>query len=166
MTDNRVIIYDENGLLPEGADEYIQAAAKAALETEGACHAFLELTIVGDEEIQALNRDTRGVDSVTDVLSYPEISYPDGKKLHGAMDLLRRCYDPAGDGYYVGCVALNIKRAREQASEYGHSLKREIAYLTCHAALHLCGYDHMTEGDKAEMREREKQVMKAIEIFK
>ena len=166
MTENTAYIEDENKLLPDGAEEYILAAVKQTLALEGISNACAAVSIVTDGEIKELNRRMRQVDSVTDVLSFPEIDYPAGTRLKDRPGLIKRAFDPSLDAYFLGDVALNVKRAAEQAGEYGHSLKREIAYLTCHAMLHLCGYDHMTEGDKAEMRSREKQVMKQLEIFK
>lgn len=160
------IIEDENSRLSAQDEAYIQTAFQAALKNEGAPGAFATVLIVGDEEILELNRRMRNVDSATDVLSFPTLKYPSGGVLLENPQLLRRAYDPDVGGYYLGDIAINVKRAREQAEEYGHSLSRELAYLSVHALMHLCGYDHMTEDDKARMRAREKLVMSEIGLFK
>ena len=160
------LIEDENRLLSADTEKYIQEAFDAALECEGVFNAFASVMIVGDSEILDLNRRMRNVNSVTDVLSFPSIRYPENTVLRDKTDLIRKTYEPDIGGFYLGDIAINIKRAREQAKEYGHSLNRELAYLSVHALMHLCGYDHMTEEDKAIMRSREKQVMSRIGLFK
>ncbi|MBR4236520.1 MAG: rRNA maturation RNase YbeY [Clostridia bacterium] len=159
-------IIDENSYLPEGAAELIEAAARAALECEGALDARVCVSIVDGQTIRALNARTRNTDAETDVLSFPEISYPAGKTARDVPDKLRRAYDPACGKPFLGDIVLNIARAQQQAAEYGHSVQRETAYLTAHATFHLLGYDHMTETDKSRMRLIEKQAMKRLGIFK
>ncbi len=160
------IIEDESHLLTPQAENWIQAAFDAALENEGVRNAFAGLRIVDDEEILDLNRRMRGVDSVTDVLSFPSIRYPAGIVLCEQPSLLNRTWEPDPGGYYLGDIAIDFTRAWEQAEEYGHSLDRELAYLSVHALLHLCGYDHMTEEERSRMRSREKQVMARIRLYK
>ncbi|MGI5949510.1 rRNA maturation RNase YbeY [Peptoniphilus sp.] len=110
--------------------------------------AEVSVSFVGDEEIQELNRDFRGVDSSTDVLSFP------------IDDEFKIC------GNILGDVIINMKRVMKQAKEFGHSNERELSYLTCHSILHLLGYDHIDEDDKKIMREKEKNVMSELKIFK
>ena len=119
-----------------------------------------ELVFSEDTEMRTLNRDTRGVDSVTDVLSYPML---DG---HKGQVLKAQEYLTALDGKYIflGSIVLCENKIREQAKEYGHSEERERTYLIIHGLLHLFGYDHMKEADKKEMREKEKEVLKILEI--
>lgn len=110
--------------------------------------AEVSVSFVDDSEIQKLNRDFRGVDSSTDVLSFP---IDDEFKLGGNI---------------LGDVIINMKRVLEQAKEFSHSNERELSYLTCHSVLHLLGYDHIEDRDKKLMREREKLIMKELKIFK
>ena len=119
-----------------------------------------ELVFSEDKDMRTLNRDTRGVDSVTDVLSYPML---DG---HKGQVLKREDYLTALDGKYIfiGSIVLCENKIKEQAIEYDHSEERERTYLIIHGLLHLFGYDHMKEEDKAEMREKEKAVLKLLEI--
>ena len=108
----------------------------------------VSVSFVGDEEIRALNRDYRGVDKSTDVLSFP---------MDDEFIIVSRI---------LGDVIINTRRVMEQAEELGHSEERELSYLTVHSILHLLGYDHMEDEDKKEMREREKLAMKELSIYR
>lgn len=108
----------------------------------------VSVSFVGDEEIRELNRDYRGVDKSTDVLSFP-------------MD-----DEFILDNRILGDVIINTRRVMEQAEELGHSNEREFSYLTVHSILHLLGYDHMEDEDKRQMREREKLAMKELSIYR
>ena len=113
------------------------------------------------EEIRALNRTTRGVDSVTDVLSYPTLNDIRGVVLE--KENCSTCLDGKLVKYiFLGSIVLCEERIKEQALEYGHSEERERTYLIVHGLLHLFGYDHMTDEDKKEMRDKEKAVLKIL----
>ncbi len=120
-----------------------------------------EILLVSEEEIRALNARERGVDSVTDVLSFPSMEDIRGVPIlaeeHGEE------LDEDGN-VFLGSVVICEKRAREQAREYGHSFERELWYLAVHGILHCLGHDHMTEADKREMREKEELVMKKLDL--
>ena len=125
------------------------------------CDLAAEVVTVDEEEIRRLNRELRGVDSVTDVLSFPSLD-----DIRGRM--LKKSDFPADldeeENLFIGSIAICEKRAREQAEEYGHGYDRELNYLIAHGLLHLLGYDHMTDGDKAEMREREERIMAKMNL--
>lgn len=123
---------------------------------------FAELLYVNEQEIKALNNDYRGVDKVTDVLSFPTLDGIRGKvvlKKDFPLDLAED-----GQNVFIGSIAICKKRAEEQAKEYGHSVKREMTYLLCHGLLHLMGYDHMIDSDKAQMRALEDKIMSKIKV--
>ncbi len=126
----------------------------------------LELVFVSAEEIKTLNREKRGVDSVTDVLSFPAMNLQAGAPLFSRehTDCIETGKFLHGSRLYLGSVAICRARAEEQAAEYGHSLEREIFYLAVHGALHCLGYDHEREDDRAEMREKEEYVMKKMHL--
>ena len=117
-----------------------------------------EIVFSDGENMRNLNNTTRGVDSVTDVLSYPTL---DGIK--GEV-LLRKNFPLEVDGNYlcIGSIVLCDEVVRAQAMEYGHSEERERTYLIVHGLMHLFGYDHMNEEDKKEMREKEKAVISVL----
>ena len=120
-----------------------------------------ELLLVSEEEIRELNARERGVDSVTDVLSFPSMDGIKGQAIlaeeHGEE------LDEDGN-VFLGSIVICEKRAREQAQEYGHSFERELWYLAVHGILHCLGYDHMTDEEKREMREKEESFMQKLDL--
>ena len=130
--------------------EVIEKVAKECLKLEGKGLDFeVSVSFVDNEEIQKLNRDYRNVDSPTDVLSFPM----DAEETDLYIPLL-------------GDIVISAERALEQATEFGHSFLREVAYLAAHSMFHLMGYDHMNVQEKKIMRQKEKEVMKILGIFK
>lgn len=146
------VYYDDrqdNITITEDMKDLIEKSIKAVLKVEELDDDVeVSVSFVGDEEIRELNRDYRGVDKSTDVLSFP-------------MD-----DEFIIDNRILGDVIINTRRVMEQAEELGHSHERELSYLTVHSVLHLLGYDHMEDEDKIEMREREKLSMKELEIYR
>ncbi|HEV8639147.1 MAG TPA: rRNA maturation RNase YbeY [Chloroflexota bacterium] len=127
----------------------LRAVAERAVATQGLEGAYeLAITVVSDGRIRELNRVHRGVDRVTDVLSFP---LQDGEV--GAFVL------PGGAPTHLGDVVIAFGRAAEQAGAYGHSLEREIAYLAAHGVLHLLGFDHEAEDERVAMRAREEEIL-------
>lgn len=121
----------------------------------------VELLFVDGEEIRALNAETRGVDKVTDVLSFPTLDGIKDKPIRG-QDFP---FDKDEEGrLMLGSIVICRGRAKEQAEEYGHSYERELHYLLVHGVMHCLGYDHMTDEEKAEMREKEERVLSALGI--
>lgn len=146
------VLFDNRQDLMEITEDNIKAiekAIEAVLYIEERKGDFeVSVSFVTNKEIRTLNRDYRNVDSETDVLSFP-------------MD------DEEFDGIIIlGDIVLSTQRIIEQANDFGHSLEREMLYLTVHSMLHLLGYDHMNSEEKDEMRTREKEVMKKLQIFK
>ena len=116
----------------------------------------IEALFVSAEEIRELNARTRGVDKVTDVLSFPSLDNIRAKALKKAdfpLDI-----DEEGR-LFLGSVVICKQRAQEQAEEYGHSYLRELTYLLVHGIMHCLGYDHMTDEDKTQMRAMEELVL-------
>lgn len=151
---------------PENLEAFLNRVADACMALEGVQGAGFAVRVVDDETIRALNREMRGVDRVTDVLSFPTVRYPAGTTARDNPKRLKREYDPAIGYINLGDCVLNLSRAREQAAEYGHSLDRELGYLTAHSAFHLMGYDHMTDADKRAMRAMEKRAMQALQLWR
>ncbi len=151
---------------PEGLEEFLARVAEACFEIEGISGAGFAVRIVDDAAIQVLNREMRGIDKPTDVLSFPTVSYRPGKTAKDHPKRLRREYDPALGYINLGDCVLNIGRAKQQADEFGHSLRRELGYLTAHSAFHLMGYDHMEEEEKRIMRAMEKKAMQALQLWR
>ena len=110
--------------------------------------------VTNDAVIRQINLDMRGVDAPTDVLSFPMFDLTPGDKPP------EEDADPATGLIPLGDMCISLERAKAQAKEYGHSNRRELAYLAVHSVLHLLGYDHLDEGpEKARMRGREEDIM-------
>ena len=116
----------------------------------------IEFLFVDGEEIRRLNREMRDTDKVTDVLSFPTLDGIKGEQLYSAEYTFET--DEEGN-LLIGSVVVCCDRAREQAEEFGHSYNRELHYLLVHGIMHCLGYDHMTDEEKAEMREKEEIIL-------
>ena len=109
----------------------------------------ISLSIVTNDEIHDINKQFRNIDSPTDVLSFPQLTFEEGEEA-----------DVNENGEIVlGDIIISIDRAKEQAEEYGHSLKRELAFLSVHSMLHLMGYDHMVPEEEEDMFRRQKEIL-------
>ncbi|MDY3832297.1 MAG: rRNA maturation RNase YbeY, partial [Candidatus Ventricola sp.] len=154
---------DERSLLSDDAKALMQRCADAAQAAEGVSEPLAAFVrIVGDGEIQAINREQRGKDVSTDVLSFPTVNYPAGKTAGACARLLRREYDPEIGACVIGDIVISMDHVRAQAAEYGHSERRESGYLLTHGLFHLMGYDHMTDHDKPVMRAMEEKTLASI----
>jgi len=151
---------------PDGLEEFLGRVAEACMELEGVKGAGFAIRIVDGDAIRELNREMRGMDKATDVLSFPSCRFPKGSTAKDNPKRLRREYDPCLGYVNLGDCVINLGRAGEQAEEFGHSLERELGYLTAHSAFHLMGYDHMTDGDKAVMRAMEKRAMQMLRLWR
>lgn len=136
----------------------ITRCALGALEREKVeFAAFVDVTIVDDENIRALNAEYREKDAVTDVLSFPMYEFLNGEPQEDLEP------DPESDRVMLGDMILNYERARQQAAEFGHSAARECGFLTVHSVLHLLGFDHeRDETDRVLMRGEEEAVLSAL----
>ena len=123
----------------------------------------VEFVFVDGEEIQRLNRETRNMDKVTDVLSYPALDGIKGEEIHGEDFPYE--IDEEGN-LLIGSIVVCCDRAHEQAEEYGHSYNRELHYLLVHGIMHCLGYDHMDDEEKAEMREKEEFILSKLGIVR
>ena len=137
--------------LLERAAEAVSAHFGLPKQTE------LEVNFYDAETMREINDSTRGVDAVTDVLSYPALFFERPGEI--AADLNPDGINPESGNFMLGGVLLCRQKIEEQAKEYGHSFERELCYLFVHGCLHLLGFDHMEEADKAAMRREEKAVM-------
>ena len=155
------ILFDADVEVPEGLTGRMEEVISAALETEGVdlpCE--INVLLTDDEGIHQINLDMREVDRPTDVLSFPMFELEPGVPPEGKEYL-----DPATELCPLGDMCISLERAEAQAAEFGHSLEREVCYLTVHSVLHLLGYDHLDEGPmKAQMRAREEAILGTLGI--
>ena len=148
----------------QGLEALLDRVAEACFEAEGIEGAGFSVRITDDETIRRLNREMRGIDRATDVLSFPTVQFPRGRTARRCPKRVRREYDPYLGYCNLGDCVINLSRARQQAAEYGHSLRRELSYLTAHSAFHLMGYDHMNEEEKSVMRKMEEAALAAVGV--
>jgi probable rRNA maturation factor len=154
--------YDKSTVKNALVVRQIKKCINATLSAEGMfvpCE--INVLLTDDEGIRAINKASRNIDKATDVLSFPMFEFQPGK-LPMELPLMTDCDTgllPLGD------MALSLERAAAQAEEFGHTLQREVGYLTIHSMLHLLGYDHTDEGEmKKQMRAREEQILADIEL--
>ncbi|MBO6039886.1 MAG: rRNA maturation RNase YbeY [Oscillospiraceae bacterium] len=134
----------------------IKKAVRTALDAEGVdCPCIVSVMLTDEEGIRRVNAEFRGIDSATDVLSFPLNELKPG---HFVPDACER--DLETGAVMLGDMMISLPRCEAQGEEFGHGFEREIMYLTVHSVLHLLGYDHLDEGPmKAQMRAREKRIM-------
>ena len=144
----------------EGQRAFLRKVIRTALAAEGVdfpCE--VDVSVTSDAGIQEINREMRQVDAPTDVLSFPVFDLAPGK-LPGPEDA-----DPGTGLVPLGDMVISLERVRAQAKEFGHSSRRELAYLAVHSVLHLLGYDHLDEGPmKQQMRAREEAILGELGI--
>ena len=154
------ITADVPGAASESRCAFIRKVIRTALQEEGmdlACE--VDVLLTNDENIHAINLDMREVDRATDVLSFPEFDLHPGQ-LPGEEDA-----DPGTGLIPLGDMVISMEHVAAQAKEYGHSQRRELAYLVVHSVLHLLGYDHLDEGlQKKQMRQREEAILAVLGI--
>ncbi len=123
----------------------------------------INLILTTDEEIHRTNKEFRDIDRPTDVLSFPMVDF----ETPADYDILEEddsYFHPETGELMLGDIMISIPRAVEQAKEYGHSVKREYAFLIAHSMLHLLGYDHMTDEERIVMEEKQEQALTALHI--
>ena len=113
---------------------------------------YVNVVLTDSKNIKNINKEHRGIDKETDVLSFPMYEKNELENIHLENE------DILGD------MVISIEKVQEQAQEYGHSFERELAYMIVHSFYHLLGYDHMNETDKKEMREKEEFILGKLNI--
>lgn len=161
---------DEYGTLEQIFDFEYEAIAKQVVETvleQEACpfESTVEIIYTSDEEIHKINMEHRGIDRPTDVLSFPMVDFEQPAE-YDFLDTEEgdAYFDPDSGELILGDIVLSIPRIVAQAEEYGHSRKREYAFLIAHSMLHLLGYDHMTEEEAKIMEAKQNQALAMLGI--
>ena len=140
--------------------EVIRDIVLASLDYEKCPYeAEVNIILTDDMEICRLNRDYRQIDRPTDVLSFPMLEFEQPSDFSHAEEDYADCFNPETGELMLGDIILSVDKIREQAESYGHSQTRELAFVVAHSMLHLCGYDHMEEGEREEMEERQREIL-------
>ncbi len=141
---------------------HIKACISATLKAEKvSVGCEINVLVTDNQTIRVINNEYRKIDKETDVLSFPMFQFTPGTLPEDLAEYL----DPETGLLPLGDMAISLEKAKAQAKEFGHSVKREVGYLTIHSVLHLLGYDHVDEGKmKKQMRAREEAICKQIEL--
>lgn len=137
-----------------------------SLKEEGVNSEYeVSVILIDNETIKKINNENRNVDSITDVLSFPMLDYPQKKVYKDIYKDMKFGDIYLNEGRIVlGDIAISLERAEQQRLEFGHSFIRECAYLSVHSVLHLLGYDHMETADKEIMRNREEEILNKFKL--
>ncbi len=156
---NKIEVTEELETVIKDVIEYTLKEEKLVIDNE------VSVILIDNDEIREINLKQRGIDKITDVLSFPMLHYPQDKVFKDVY--LNYEFDQSDlydERLVIGDVALSLEKAKEQSEEFGHSFIRECAYLTVHSILHLLGYDHMEEVPKNIMRKREEEILNNFKI--
>lgn len=126
--------------------------------------AEVNLTLTGLDEIQWINKSYRQIDSPTDVLSFPMLSYDTPGDFSNLKEDSLNTFNPDTGDVILGDIILCVPKVLFQAVEYGHSARREFAFLIVHSMLHLFGYDHMTDEDAQLMERKQQEILEELQI--
>ena len=124
----------------------------------------VNLLLTDNEGIQEFNRQNRNIDAPTDVLSFPNVEYDVPSNFEIAEKFPMDYFEPDSGELILGDIIISVEKVEQQALEYGHSKKREFAFLVAHSMLHLCGYDHMTPEEEKIMIEKQEFVLNKLKI--
>ncbi len=150
---------------PFDLEQTVSAVAEAVLEAEGCPYQVqVNVLLTDNAGIREFNRQYRQIDRETDVLSFPNLEYDTPGQFHIPQGQEADCIDPDSGELILGDIILSVDRIAGQAEEYGHSLRRELAFLVAHSMLHLCGYDHMEPEETAVMEQKQEQILTSLGI--
>ena len=124
----------------------------------------LNLLITDNEGIRTYNRDYRDIDKETDVLSFPNVDFEKPADFSYVEERVEDYFDPDSGMLILGDMVISAPKVLEQAASYGHSEKREFAFLIAHSMLHLCGYDHMDDAERMEMEKHQEAILQILKI--
>ncbi|MBE5955898.1 MAG: rRNA maturation RNase YbeY [Lachnospiraceae bacterium] len=147
-----------NGNMPKNYKTIIERVVEAACDyVECPFETCVDVLLTDNEVIHEINLEQRQIDRPTDVLSFPMNEYAE----QGNFDDMEEmgCFNPESGELMLGDIVISIDKVYAQAEEFGHSPEREIAFLVAHSMLHLFGYDHMEDGERLIMEEKQKEIL-------
>ncbi|MBQ8558877.1 MAG: rRNA maturation RNase YbeY [Tyzzerella sp.] len=162
------LLFEEEGelSLPLECEELAKKVIEAAVDYEECPYETeVNLLLTMNNEIHEMNRQFRQIDRPTDVLSFPMVDYEEPGKfdfLEEAMEY----FNPETGELVLGDIVISKEKVIAQAEEYGHSIEREYAFLIAHSMLHLFGYDHMEEEERAVMEQKQKEILEQLQILR
>ncbi|MCI5954985.1 MAG: rRNA maturation RNase YbeY [Lachnospiraceae bacterium] len=150
---------------PFNVEETVRTVCEAVLDEEK-CPYEVQVNVVltDNEGIREMNRECRKIDRETDVLSFPNVDFEREGVFEIDEDREADYFDPDSGELILGDIMISVDKVKEQAENYGHSLRREFAFLVAHSMLHLCGYDHMEEEEAKVMEAKQRDVLEGLGI--
>ena len=160
------LFFEEEGELelPLPCRELAKKVIDAAIEYVNCPYETeVSLLLTMNEEIREMNRDFRGIDKATDVLSFPMVEYERAGEFSFLEDAPEYFHPESGE-LILGDIVISKEKVMEQSEEYGHSAEREYAFLIAHSMLHLFGYDHMEEKERIMMETKQREILQLLQI--
>ena len=146
-------------------EDIVKQVAEAVLDAEGCPYETqVNVLLTDNAGIHEFNKEYRGIDRETDVLSFPNLDFEEPGDFEAAEEHEADCFDPDSGELILGDIIISVDKVAEQAESYGHSTKREFAFLVAHSMLHLCGYDHMETEEAKVMEGKQEEILTALGI--
>lgn len=141
-------------------EKIIRDIIPAALDYEK-CPYETEVNVIltDNAAIQEINREQRGINAPTDVLSFPMVEFEEESHFDHVEDSVEDYFNPETGELMLGDIVISVEKVKEQAENYGHSEERELAFLTAHSMLHLCGYDHIGDEEREVMEQKQREIL-------
>ena len=148
-------------------EDIIKSVINESIDYEK-CPYEVEVTVIltDNNEIHNINKEHRDVDSPTDVLSFPMVDYVRPSNFEGIEDKVEDYFNPDSGELILGDIVISVEKVIEQAKQYGHSTKRELAFLVAHSMMHLFGYDHMVVEEAPIMEAKQNEILNKLGIFR
>ena len=154
------IEYEAEKKLSLPYEEIIREIVEASLDYEECPYeAEVNVILTDNPSIQKINREHRQIDAPTDVLSFPLVDYGRPADFSHVEEQAEDYFNPETGELMLGDIVISVDKVEEQAEKYGHSQRRELAFLVAHSMLHLCGYDHMEEEERLDMEARQRAIL-------
>lgn len=154
------IEYEAEKKLEIPYQEIIESVIEEALDYEHCPYeAEVNVILTDNADIQMINKEFRDINQPTDVLSFPMVEYENPSDFDHVEDLVEEYFNLETGELLLGDIVVSVDKVEEQAEKYGHSESRELAFLIAHSMLHLCGYDHMKEKERAVMEQRQGEIL-------
>lgn len=154
------IEYEAEKKLDLPYEKIIRDVIEEAMDYEGCPYeAEVSVVLTDNPSIQEINREHRQIDAPTDVLSFPLVDYGRPADFSHVEEQAEDYFNPETGELMLGDIVISVDKVEEQAEKYGHSQRRELAFLVAHSMLHLCGYDHMEEEERLDMEARQRAIL-------
>lgn len=161
------IEYEANIKLDFDYETLIKKVVEECMDHENCPYeAEVSILLTDDLEIQEINRKYRDIDAPTDVLSFPAAEYEIPGDFSNVEEEYPNYFHPETGELLLGDIVISVERGIKQAEEYGHSMERELAFLTAHSVLHLLGYDHMKDKERLRMEDKQEQVLDKLQVYR